>query len=177
MLGRLATVDTIVQQAVNLLQTYVVPQLWTLVIAFIIVWFAFALSGRRANSRMARSVEAEIASNARIAKDIVAYSEVQLGGEGSIAPMPMFEVHAFADYKRLPRYRRMSKDLRRELQDVYLNMTSVNKAGRRQEELAFGPAAAFPNAHTLRLENLTYVRDTVHNVIGPYLDRVKEIRF
>jgi hypothetical protein len=63
-----------------------------------------------------------------------------------------------------------------ELERIYLDMQSVNDAGRRQEELAFGPAAAFPNAHTLRLENLTYARDTAHNIIEPYQDRLSDVK-
>ena len=30
--------------------------------------------------------------------------------------------------------------------------------------------------HGLRLENLTYINDTVHNVVSPYHERLRDIR-
>ena len=118
----------------------------------------------------------ELRTNARITKDIVTYADGQLSGETSVAPMPRYQTLAFLEYKRLGLYRRLTPKIFEELEALYLSKDSVNEAGRRQEELAFGPAAAFPNAHTLRLENLTYLRDTAHNVIEPYLDRLKATR-
>ena len=87
--------------------------------------------------------------------------------------MPRYNLVAFIQYKRAGLLQKVPRKTAEELEELYLYKESVNKAGRRQEELAFGPAAAFPNAHTLRLQNLTYIRDTVHNVIGPYHDRLK----
>ncbi len=106
----------------------------------------------------------------------MAYADAQLSGDTSVAPMPRYKTHAFMAYKRQGLLEKLPQKITEELEELYLNKESVNKAGRRQEELAFGPAAAFPNAHTLRLENLTYVRDTAHNVVEPYQDRLKEAR-
>ena len=168
--------DTVLQWSTTFLQIYVLPYLVILAIAFICIWFAFALSSRNARARARRSLAVELRTNARITKDIVTYADGQLSGETSVAPMPRYQTLAFLEYKRLGLYRRLTPKIFEELEALYLSKDSVNEAGRRQEELAFGPAAAFPNAHTLRLENLTYLRDTAHNVIEPYLDRLKATR-
>ena len=118
----------------------------------------------------------ELRTNAKVTKQIVEYADSQLSGDTSVAPMPKYQTQAFLEYKRLAMGRRIPPKILEELESLYLSKESVNEAGRRQEELAFGPAAAFPNAHTLRLENLTYLRDTAHNMIEPYLDRLKATR-
>ena len=158
------------------LQTYVLPYLFTLVIAFLSVWLAFALSGRRARAKARRSVRAEMRTNARVSRQILAYADGQLSGETSVAPMPRYRTHAFTEYKKMGLLEKVPCKIAEELEQLYLSEDSVNKAGRRQEELAFGPAAAYPNANTLRLENLTYARDTAHNVVEPYQDRLKDAR-
>ncbi len=156
------------------LQTYVLPYLVVLAIAFLTVWFGLALSKANERRRARMSLRAELHSNVAVTKALLAYSDKQLSGENSVAPMPKYRVHAFIRYKRVGLLDRLPAKITEELEQLYLNMESVNKAGRRQEELAFGPAAAYPNAHTLRLENLTYVRDTAHNLIEPYQDRLKD---
>ncbi len=168
--------DSLFQIVVDFLQTYVLRYLVVLVIAFLSVWFAFALSGRRAVSRARHSLIAEMKTNVRVSKQIVEYADSQLSGESSVAPIPRYQTQAFLEYKRIGLARKLPMKIAEELEALYLSKESVNEAGRRQEELAFGPAAAFPNAHTLRLENLTYLRDTAHNVVEPYLDRLKTTR-
>ena len=158
------------------LQTYVFPYLFTLVIALVAVWFAFLLSKRAARGRARRSLRAEMKTNAKVTGLITAYADGQLSGETTVAPMPMYHTRAFLEYKRMGLLEKLPRKVVDELEQLYLNKHSVNKAGRRQEELAFGPAAAFPNAHTLRLENLTYVRDTAHNLIEPYQDRLRNTK-
>ncbi len=152
---------------------YILPYLIILAIAFLAIAFSFNLSERNAKYKARRSLQLEIRTNAKVTQNIVAYADSQLSGEGSVQPMPRYETHAFEDYKRLGLLRNLPPKITDELESLYLSQESVNEAGRRQEELAFGPAAAFPNAHTLRLENLTYLRDTAHNVIEAYLDRLK----
>jgi hypothetical protein len=168
--------DLIVQYGLEFFQLYVLPYLIVLAIAFLSVWFAFGLSHRYNKFLARRLLIAELRTNAKITKDIVAYADGQLSGELSVAPMPRYRLRAYLNYKRMGLGRRMPAKIYDEMESLYLSKRSVNEAGRRQEELAFGPAAAFPSAHTLRLENLTYLRDTAHNVIEPYLDRLKTTR-
>ena len=158
------------------LKENVFPYLFVLVIVLVAVWFAFLLSKRSARGRAKRSFRAEMRTNAKITGLITAYADGQLSGETTVAPMPMYRTQAFMEYKTMGLLEKLPQKIADELEQLYLNKVSVNKAGRRQEELAFGPAAAFPNAHTLRLENLTYARDTAHNLIEPYQDRLRTIR-
>jgi len=165
--------DQFWQLAVDFLQLYVIPYLIVLAIAFLTVAFAFNLNERNQRYKSRRALALEIRTNAKVTTTIVSYADAQLSGEASVQPMPRYETGAFQDYKKLGLLRKLPPKIVDELESLYLSKLSVNEAGRRQEELAFGPAAAFPNAHTLRLENLTYLRDTAHNVIEPYLDRLK----
>jgi hypothetical protein len=173
----LADFGTFVAQDIpNFLQTYVLPNLVVLAIAFVTVVFAFALSASNARRRARRALAVELRTNARITKQIVEYADGQLSGDTTVSPMLRYQTQAFLDYKKIGLTRRLPPKIFEELEALYLHKESVNEAGRRQEELAFGPAAAFPNAHTLRLENLTYLRDTAHNMIEPYLDRLKSTK-
>lgn len=165
--------DQFWQLTLEFLQTYVIPYIIVLAIAFLSVAFAFNLNDRNLRYKAKRALVHEIRTNAKVTTAIVAYADGQLSGETSVQPMPRYETQAFEEYKKLGLLRRLPPKIIDELESLYLSNHSVNEAGRRQEELAFGPAAAFPNAHTLRLENLTYLRDTAHNVIEPYLDRLK----
>ena len=165
--------DQFWQLAVQFLQIYVIPYIIVLAIAFLTVAFAFNLNDRNQKYKARRALALEIRTNSKVTTAIVSYADAQLSGEASVQPMPRYETDAFQGYKKLGLLRRLQPKIIDELESLYLSKLSVNEAGRRQEELAFGPAAAFPNAHTLRLENLTYLRDTAHNGIEPYLDRLK----
>lgn len=165
--------DVLMQQILSFFQIYVLPYIVVLVIAFLSIAFAFSLSGRRERYRARRALAVELRTNGKVTKQIVEYADAQLSGDTSVAPMPRYQTQAFLEYKRLALGRKIPPKILEELESLYLSKESVNEAGRRQEELAFGPAGAFPNAHTLRLENLTYLRDTAHNMIEPYLDRLK----
>jgi len=165
--------DQTLQLVAQFLQIYVIPYVIVLAIAFLTVVFAFNLSDRNARYKARKALAVELRTNSKVTTAIVSYADGQLSGETSVQPMPRYETQAFEDYKNLGLLRRLQPKIVEELESLYLSKVSVNEAGRRQEELAFGPAAAFPNAHTLRLENLTYLRDTAHNVIEPYLDRLK----
>jgi hypothetical protein len=161
--------DQVVQNALNFLQNVVVPYVVILAIAFATTGFAVALQGWRKRRALRNALRAELDTNAAVTLAIVT-------GGTSVAPMPMYRTHAFREYADGGLLEKRPKKIAEELMQVYLSMASVNKAGRRQEDLAFGPAAAFPNAHLLRLDNLTYVRDTAHNVIEPYVDRLKDTK-
>ncbi len=169
--------DDVWTPIVSFLQVYVLPYVIVLVILLPSIWFAFAVSARSGRDKARNSLTNEIRSNARVTKEIVGYADGQLSGEATIAPMPEYQTRAFLEFKSAGLMRKVPAKIAEEIETLYLNMASVNKAGARQEELAFGPAAAFPNAHMLRLENLTYLRDTAHNIIEPYQDRLKDTRF
>jgi hypothetical protein len=171
-----APLDIMVQEFGAFFQVYVLPYVIVLFIAYSSVLLAFALSGSRNQFRAKKNLAVELRTNAKITKQIVDYADSQLSGDTSVAPMPKYRTQAFDEYKQMGLARKLRPKIFEELESLYLSKSSVNEAGRRQEELAFGPAAAFPNAHTLRLENLTYLRDTAHNIIEPYLDRLKSTR-
>ncbi len=160
----------------NYFQTTVLSNLITLAIALLAVTLAVYLVGRNNRRGLKRALRAEMRWNIQVTKSILTYADSQLSGELSVAPMPMYRLGAFMEFAKGGMLEKMQPKLGQELEKIYLTMRSVNLAGRRQEELAFGPAAAFPNAHTLRLDNLTYARDTVHNIIEPYQDRLRDIR-
>ena len=166
----------VIQNVVDLLRKVVDPYLVVLAVALLTTGFAVALQGWRRNRALRNALRAEIDNNAAVTLAIVAYADEQLTGGTSVAPMPMYRVRAFREYADAGLLAKRPKKIAEELKQVYLSMVSVNKAGRRQEDLAFGPAAAFPNAHLLRLDNLTYVRDTAHNLIEPYVDRLKDTK-
>jgi len=168
--------DQIISGVAEFLQKYVLHNLVILAIAFLTTGFAVFLLGRRRRWTLKSALRAEIMSNVTVTQAVVAYADAQISGETSVAPMPTYRTVAFRKYANAGLLERLPVKIAEELEQVYLSMVSVNKAGRRQEDLAFGPAAAFPNAHTLRLENLTYVRDTAHNIIDPYQDRLKDIK-
>jgi hypothetical protein len=166
-------VDQTAQATGNFFSTYVIPYIPILVISLLTVLAAFYLNGRRTRFRTRAALRAEMRANMNVTKAIVNYADGQLSGQTSVSPMPRYYTRAFMAYKRQGLMEKTHPKVAEELENLYLNMESVNKAGKRQEDLAFGPAAAFPNAHTLRLENLTFARDTAHNIIGPYQDRLK----
>jgi len=168
------TADSIVQSGIDFLNTDVVPYLVVLAIAFVTTLFAFAIAGRQGRTSLKKALRAEFRTNIRITKALITYADGQLSGDTSVSPMPKYRTGAFVKYVDAGLLDKLPRKIAEELEQVYLSMISVNKAGRRQEELAFGPAAAFPNAHTLRLENLNYARDTAHNIIEPYQDRLRD---
>ncbi len=126
---------------------------------------------------MVKSVlRAEIRTNIEITKSILDYSQKQLTSEATVEPMPRYHESAYQEYKRAGLLDRLPKSSAEQLVNVYLYLESVNEAGRRQEDLAFGPSAAWPNSHELRIQNLTYIQDTLHNVLAPYQGRLPRMR-
>ena len=168
--------DTILSVAYDFLKDYVIPNAAVLAITFLTVGLAFVAQGRVRRGSLKKALKGEIKINSKVTKAIVSYADGQLSGDTSVAPMPRYRTAAFMNFVNAGLLDKVPKRIGDELQQIYLSMISVNRAGRRQEELAFGPAAAFPNAHTLRLENLTYARDTAHNIIEPYQDRLGDVK-
>jgi hypothetical protein len=172
-----ATLNAVLQNVIDFVRTQdFVQDLAILGIALLSTAVGLSLAGRARRSGLKKALKAELATNLKVTKAIIAYADGQLSGDTSVAPMPKYRTVAFMDYMKSGLLGKMPKRMGDELERVYLNMVSINRAGRRQEELAFGPAAAFPNAHTLRLENLTYVRDTAHNIVEPYQGRLSDVK-
>jgi hypothetical protein len=111
-----------------------------------------------------------------VAKSLTEYAQQQMTQDATVQPMPRFYSSAFTEYKRAGLLMRLKSKAVEELENIYLYMDSVNEAGRRQEDLAFGPSSAYPNAPNLRIHNLQYILDTVHNVVVPYYERLRDIR-
>jgi len=162
--------------AAPFVEQYVLPYVATLLIALVAVSFGLWASRRRTESSVRALLRAEMKTNAEISRSVTAYAQQQLTSEASVQPMPRYQATAYLEYKRVGLLDRISRRTSEELIDLYLYVESVNEAGRRQEDLAFGPSAAYPNSHELRLQNLTYVHDTVHNVVGPYQERLARMK-
>jgi hypothetical protein len=170
------TISGIVNLIIAFLEVYILPYLVTLAVAFLSVGFAAWLIHRRNDSVLRKALRAELTTNSFISTSLLTYSENQLTSERSVEPMPRYHDSAYREYKRGGLLEGLKGESIEELENYYLYTESVNEAGRRQEDLAYGPSSAYPNAHQLRLENLTYIHDTVHNVIVPYFERLKDIR-
>jgi hypothetical protein len=163
-------------QTVDFLWSYIFPAFVTLVIALLTVSFAFWVSHRRSEYILRSALRAEIETNVQVAKALADYAKNQVTSEATVQPMPKFYSSAYTEYKRAGLLLRLPLNAVQEIENLYLYEDSVNEAGRRQEDLAFGPSSAYPNANNLRLQNLQYIIDTVHNVIKPYRERVREMR-
>jgi len=167
---------SLLASALDFFKTYVLAGLITLIIALLVVSFSIWSSHRRSEYLLRAALRAEIENNMQIAKALGEYARVQITSETTVQPMPRFHDAAYKEYKRAGLLTKLPPKNMEELENLYLYEESVNEAGRRQEDLAFGPSSAYPNAHSLRLQNLQYVIDTAHNVIKPYRERVREMR-
>ncbi|MDA4118267.1 MAG: hypothetical protein OK455_07980 [Thaumarchaeota archaeon] len=170
------TPDGLATLATSILEQYVVPYVVTLVIALIAVSFAMSASKRRAESSVRYLLRAEMKTNTEISRTIVTYAQQQQTSEATVQPMPRYHETAYLEYRRVGLLDRLLLRGSEELIDLYLYMESVNEAGRRQEDLGFGPSAAYPNSHELRLQNLMYIENTVHNVVSPYQERLRRMK-
>jgi hypothetical protein len=162
--------------ALDFLRLYVVSNIITLIIALLVVSFGVWVVNRRRDFLLRAALRAEIMTNSGVSKTLVDYTQNQLGADVTVQPMPQYYDTAYNEYKRAGLLLQLRQRTIQELADLYLYQESVNEAGRRQEDLAYGPSSAFPNAHSLRLQNLQYISDTVHNVVIPYFDRLRDIQ-
>ncbi len=168
--------QALVGEAITLFEVYVIPYVWTVTIALVTVAFGFNLSKKNGQASLKRAVREEIRTNSYITKTLTQYAEKQLTSDPSVQPMPRFHDSAYREYKRAGLLGQLRDRQIEELENLYIYMESVNEAGRRQEDLSFGPSAAYPNASQLRIENLTYIHDTTYNVIRPYCERLQHTR-
>jgi hypothetical protein len=162
--------------AVQLAEVYVFPYVATLLVALLAVGFAMAAWRRSTESSVKATLRAEMKTNVEVSRSIMTYSRNQLTSDATVQPMPRYHETAYLEYKRVGLLDRLPRKSGAELIDVYLYIESVNEAGRRQEDLAFGPSAAYPNSRELRLQNLTYIVDVIHNVVGPYQERLARMK-
>src|SRR2546428_8079873 len=131
--------------AIYFVQTYIIPSLITLVIAFLAVAFGISLVHKRADNLLKTGVRAEMVTDMNISDSLVDYAEKQLTSDPTVQPMPRFHLSAYREYKKaglLAKLASRKRNAVEELEKLYLYMESVNEAGRRQEDLAFGPSAA-----------------------------------
>jgi len=165
-----------VNLATPLVEQYLLPYLATLFIALMAVGFALRASRSNAESSVKGLLRAEMRTNTEISKSLIVYAQQQQTSAATVQPMPRYHETAYLEYRRVGLLDRLLRRASEELIDLYLYMGSVNEAGRRQEDLAFGPSAAYPQSHELRLQNLKYIEDTVHNVVGPYQERLARMK-
>jgi len=159
-----------------LVEQYLLPYIATLLIALIAVSFALWTARKNTESSVKGLLRAEMRTNAEISKSMMVYAQQQQTSAATVQPMPRYHETAYLEYRRAGLLDRVLRRSAEELIDLYLYMGSVNEAGRRQEDLAFGPSAAYPQSHELRLQNLKYIEDTVHNVVGPYQERLARMK-
>jgi len=169
------TPDGIISAAIDFLRVYVVSNVITLLIAFLSVAFGIWAVNRRRDFHLKAALRAEVIANRGVSKSLVEYVNQQIGSETTVQPMPRYYNAAYTEYKRAGLTIRLKEKIAEELANLYLYQDSVNEAGSRQEDLAYGPSSAFPNSSSLRIQNLQYISDTVHNVIVPYFDRLRDV--
>ncbi len=168
--------QTFFSAVVDFLRTYVLSGFVTLIIALVVVTFAIWAVSRRTNYLLRSALRAELQTNALLAKDLLTYAQNQITSDATVQPMPRFQDTAYTEYKRAGLLLKLKGDSEEEILNLYLYMESVNEAGRRQEDLAFGPSSTYPNSRSLRLQNLQYILDTIHNVVNPYYERIRDIK-
>lgn len=154
---------------------YIYPYLATIIVLGILLWLAEALSGRSKLGSAKRAVFAEIRMNAEVSKSIIEYVETQTSGDPYVAPMPRFYVSAFENLKNQGHLLKLKRELRDDLTFIYMTLDRISEATVRQEELVVGAAAASPLAADLRSQNLSYIHNTVSNVVKPRLERLRTL--
>ena len=169
------TPDGIISATIDFLKVYVISNVITLIIALLVVSFGLWAANRRRDFLLRAALRAEVIANRGVSKSLVDYVNNQIGSETTVQPMPRYYNSAYAEYKKAGLTIRLKERIAEELANLYLYQDSVNEAGSRQEDLAYGPSSAFPNASSLRIQNLQYISDTVHNVIVPYFDRLRDV--
>jgi len=159
----------------SFLSSYVYPYLPTLVLLLIVVGFASLLQGRSRLSGRKRALRDELALNLRQANAVIEFCDQQKTGESYVTPIPRFYKSAYADIRNSGSLRSLRISVREELATVYMAIDRIDQASDRQEELLAGAAATSPIAVELRSQNLTYIKDTVVNVVLPRLERLRAL--
>jgi hypothetical protein len=168
-LGGLADVLT------SFFNTYVLPYLPTLVLLLVVVGFANWVQGRSRLSGRRRALKDELSLNLRQAGQVVEFCDRQKTGESYITPIPRFYKSAYEELRRTGGLRSFRISVRDDLSTVYMAVDRVDQASNRQEELLAGAAATSPIAVELRSQNLSFIKDTVTNVVLPRLERLRAL--
>jgi len=156
----------------SLLNSYVLPYVPRLVVLLLAVAFGGWAGGRRRVGGQKRALREELSLNLRQAPVILEFVEAQKTGESYITPIPRFYTTAYEEVRRSGNLRSLRRVVKDELITIYSAIDSIDEASDRQAELLAGAAATSPIAEDLRNQNLTYIRDTVTNVVLPRLERL-----
>jgi hypothetical protein len=161
----------------RILYQYVLPYVFLIFISLLSVLIGLWVSSSRRESRLKTALLEELKENREIAKKIDSGITENLNNMESYSPIPRFRTEAYREFRYNGLMRTLGKDVGSDISELYFYLESINEALRRQEELAFGPASIYPNAHDLRLRNISYTKDTLKNIIFPYFDKLKASRF
>jgi len=159
----------------SFLGSYVYPYLPTLVLLLIVVGFAFLIQSRSKLSGRKRALRDELSLNLRHANEVIEFCDKQKTGESYVTPIPRFYKSAYAEVRNSGSFRSFRLSVREDLATVYLAIDRIDQASDRQEELLAGAAATSPIAVELRSQNLTFIKDTVVNVVLPRLERLRAL--
>jgi len=157
----------------SFLSSYVIPYLPILVLLLLAVFFANGLEKRSKIGGQKRALREEMAENLAQSTVLLEFVGSQSTGESYVTPIPRFKRYAFDEMQRSGNLSALKRTVRAELVALYSAIDRINDASNRQEELLVGAPATSPIAVELRARNLTYIRDTVANVVLPILQRYK----
>jgi hypothetical protein len=159
----------------SFLSSYVYPYLPILVVLLLVVGFASWVQQRSRLMSRKRALRDELSLNLRQANEVIEFCEQQKGGESYVTPIPRFYKTAYGDVRNAGNLRSFRISVREDLATAYMAIDRIDQASDRQEELLAGAAATSPIAVELRSQNLTFIRDTVVNVVVPRLERLRAL--
>jgi hypothetical protein len=166
-------VSGVLDPVTSFINVYVLPYLPTLAIILLAVAFAGWVNGRGKASGQRRALREELALNFVRANEIVEFVDTQKVGESYVTPIPRFSKTAYDDIRRTGNLSSLKRGLREDLMTIYSAIDRIDDASDRQEELLVGAPATSPIAVELRTQNLSYIRDTIFNVVLPRLERFR----
>lgn len=157
---------------ISFLITYVEPYVVLIALLAVFLWVGMRIIGRRSFNLAKDAIKGEVKLNIRVCSSLIEYTEGQKVGDPYSIPIPRFYTSAFDGLRNQGYLFRLKGEFSEELITIYTVIERVHAASDRQEELAVGPAATSPLAADLRSKSLTFIRDTVRNVIRPRLERL-----
>jgi len=153
---------------------YLLPTGVTLIFTLIVILFVFWLSARRKLGEVKRALRAEIGINVEVSREALEYVRGQNVGDQYVNPMPRFHTAVFEALVGSGNLLRLGKAVLRRTDPHLWDGRQGPRSDARQEELAFGNSAGFPQASEVRAQNLAFIQDMVSNVILLRFDRLKE---
>ena len=167
-----ATVGGFIGALSSFFDAYILPYLPTLLILLAAVAFATWLGSWNHVRGQKRALGAELALNLKQASAILEFVDSQKVGASYITPIPRFYTSAYEEMLKSGNLGSLRPGVREETGRLYSQIRRVDDASNRQEELLAGVPGTSPVASELRAENLTYIRDTISNVILPKLEQL-----